>query len=171
MKATRYNTRVLLSFICLTTIATCQYDVIPPFFPQSRQYPQQDAAYSGQLTLVKNCLRVGDFLVIWPEGFSVSVEGKKINIKDAEGYQIAQVGDYIEFGGVGTEPTEANKNFPLKADDFVMFHQLPVADNCSYPPYWYAKQIKRIHGNWNQNFELKQVIHMVKRLGTLWNTY
>jgi hypothetical protein len=82
------------------------------FFPLQREVnpDTMDALLVGRLVLVNGCLRIKDgedsgYLPIWPQGFSLSVEGDTVQILDGSGRPVARVGDEIELRG-GQVPVE-----------------------------------------------------------------
>jgi hypothetical protein len=105
-----------------------------PFFPvQKDPHPtvQMTALLKGELVLVNGCLRVENYLLVWPHGFSISTDGKVIQIIDNTGKPIARVGDKIKLSGGGGEmPREIIANYST---------ELP-SDRCS-GPYWIVGEV------------------------------
>lgn len=89
----------------------------------------------GQLDLVKNCLRIEPYLVIWPQEYSLILEGKVIRIHDnITGHYVAQVGDIIAIGGNGVDHIERNSiSVSLFTAEF-------LPPGCS-GPYWFASKV------------------------------
>jgi len=74
---------------------------------------------------------VGDHLLVWPHGFSVSTEDGVIQIIDDNGQPIMRVGDNIKLGGGGGEmPSERIAKYSA---------ELP-SDRCS-GPYWIVGEV------------------------------
>ncbi len=104
-----------------------------PFFPQQKENPAiyMDAQLVGELVLDDGCLRVGDDLLVWPHGFSLSTEDGVIQIIDDNGQPIMRVGDKIKLGGGGCEmPSERIAKYSA---------ELP-SDRCS-GPYWIVGEV------------------------------
>lgn len=60
------------------------------------------ARLEGELWLDSHgCLRVQEWLILWPYGFSKRLEGNKIEVIDNKGHIAACVGDYLILGGGG----------------------------------------------------------------------
>lgn len=102
-----------------------------PFFPQQKENPAiyMDAELVGELVLEDGCLRVGDDLLVWPHGFSLSTEDGVIQIIDDNGQPIMRVGDKIKLGG-GEMPSERIAKYSA---------ELP-SDRCS-GPYWIVGEV------------------------------
>jgi len=100
-----------------------------PFFPVQKDpnsASQMTALLKGELILVNGCLRVDNYLLVWPHGFSISTDGEVIQIIDNTGKPIARVGDKIKLGGGGGEmPREIVAKYSA---------ELP-SDRCP-GPYW-----------------------------------
>lgn len=97
-----------------------------PFFPvQKDPHPaRMTAILEGELVQINGCLRVDDYLLVWPYGFSVSTSGGVIQINNSTGKPIATVGDKVKLGG-GEMPVDRIANFSS---------ELP-SSRCS-EPYW-----------------------------------
>ncbi len=72
-----------------------------------------DAELVGELVLVDDCLRVNDshgnsFLLVWPQGFSLSTDGESIQVVDSTGQPVAHIGDEVKVSG-GEVPAEHAK--------------------------------------------------------------
>lgn len=105
-----------------------------PFFPvqNPNQTVQMDALLKGELVLVNGCLRVDNYLLVWPYVFSISsTDGEVIQIIDNTGKPFARVGDKVNLGG-GEMSSEFIAQYSA---------ELPNA-RCS-GPYW-------IVSKWNQ---------------------
>lgn len=102
-----------------------------PFFPQQKEKPAiyMDALLVGELVLEDGCLRVCDYLLVWPHGFSLSTEDGIIQIIDDNGQPIMRVGDKIKLGG-GEMLSEHIANYSVR---------LP-SDRCS-GPYWIVGEV------------------------------
>jgi len=97
------------------------------FFPvQKDTHPssQMTAILEGELVQINGCLRVDNYLLVWPYGFSISTNGEVIQINNNTGKPIALVGDKVKFGG-GEKPSDYIANFS---------GELP-SSRCS-GPYW-----------------------------------
>lgn len=147
MTVTRFKvkvwTQLLFIFMFLAIVTSCQKSLadttsITPFFPQQREAPlvSMNALLAGKLILVKDCLRVQDsdnnnYLLIWPQGFSLSNNDKSIRVNDDAGHLIAQVGDNINVGG-GEIPSEQIGNYVAQ----------PLPNDCD-GPYWIVASVKK----------------------------
>ncbi len=102
-----------------------------PFFPVQKENLTiyMDAKLVGELVLKDNCLRVGDDLLIWPHGFSVSTKDGVTSIIDNNSQSIMRVGDNIKLGG-GEMPSEHMAQYSA---------ELP-SGRCS-GPYWVIGQV------------------------------
>ncbi len=137
-------TQLLFIPMFFTIVASCQQNSVDttsatPFFPQQREVPSvsMDALLVGKLILVKDCLRMQDsdnsnYLLIWPQGFSLNIEGESIQIKDNTGQFVVQVGDNVRVGG-GEIPTEQIEHYVSQ----------PLPNDCS-GPYWIVASIAKI---------------------------
>lgn len=97
------------------------------FFPvRNDPHPssQMAALLEGELVQINGCLRVNNYLLVWPYGFSVSTNGEVIQINNNTGKPIALVGDKVRVGG-GEMPGDYIANFSV---------ELP-SSRCS-GPYW-----------------------------------
>ncbi len=104
-----------------------------PFFPvQKEPNPvRMTALLEGELMQINGCLRVDDYLLIWPYGFSVSTSGGVIQINNSTGKPVAIVGDKVKLGG-GEKPGDIIANFSS---------ELP-SSRCS-GPYWIVGDVIR----------------------------
>jgi|LGVE01.1.fsa_nt_gb hypothetical protein len=103
-----------------------------PFFPvQNDPNPNcyMTALLVGELVIEDCCLRVGDDLLVWPHGFSLSIECEVIQVIDDTGQPIARVGEKVKVSGgeVGTSELPGGYLSELSA-------KLP-SDRCP-GPYW-----------------------------------
>jgi hypothetical protein len=83
----------------------------------------------GELVVADGCVRInsidGDsYLPIWPFGFSLQVKDNSIQILDATGLVVAQVGDNLLVGG-GVMPSEHIEDYSAQ----------PIPGNCP-DPFW-----------------------------------
>ena len=105
-----------------------------PFFPvQKDPHPtvQMTALLKGELVLVNGCLRVENYLLVWPHGFSISTDSEVIQIIDNTGKPIARAGDQVKLSGGGGEmPSKIIANYST---------ELPN-DRCS-GPYWIVGEV------------------------------
>ena len=103
-----------------------------PFFPQQKPgLDGMEALLVGELVLVDDCLRVDEYLLVWPPSFSVSTEDGVIWIIDDNGQPIMRVGDKVKVGGGGGEmPSEHIAKYSA---------ELP-SDRCS-GPYWIVGEV------------------------------
>lgn len=131
---------IVVFCVMVTSCQTKPTDTRPvtPIFPQQREaHPDSmDALLVGKLTSVKGCLRVQDddnnnYLLIWPQGFSLNIDGESIQIKDNTGQLIVQVGDNVKVGG-GEIPTEQIENYVAQT----------LPNDCS-GPYWIVASIEK----------------------------
>ncbi|MGP8323803.1 MAG: hypothetical protein ACT6FG_07395 [Methanosarcinaceae archaeon] len=100
-----------------------------PFFPvQKDPNPAcyMTAELVGELVIENGCFRVGDYLLVWPHGFSVSTENGVIQIIDDNGQPIIRVGDKIKLGGGGGE---------MSSEHIAIYSAELPCDRCS-GPYW-----------------------------------
>ncbi|VVB85323.1 Uncharacterised protein [uncultured archaeon] len=99
----------------------------PLFFPvQKYTNPrvQMTAELEGELVQINGCIRVNNYLLVWPYGFSVSANGEAIQINNSTGKPVAIVGDKVILSG-GEKPGDIIANFS---------RELP-SSRCS-GPYW-----------------------------------
>ena len=87
------------------------------------------ALLKGQLVLVNGCLRVDNYLLVWPHGFSISTDGEVIQIIDNTGKPIVRVGDQVKLGG-GERPSE-----------FVAQYSAALPSNRCSGPYWIVGEV------------------------------
>jgi hypothetical protein len=74
-----------------------------PYFPVARGETGMEALATGTLVLENGYLRLttegSSELIIWPEGYSLNMEGDEIQIFDEDGQVVARVGDTISAAG------------------------------------------------------------------------
>ncbi len=110
-----------------------------PNFPvQKAGLGGMDALLEGRLELDNGYLRVkyvdNNYLLIWPHGFSLRIEGEEIQVIDSNGQVFARVGDIIKVGG-GEAPSGKEKEYLEK-----YFVEQPLPDDCQ-GPYWIIGQV------------------------------
>lgn len=105
-------------------------------FPvQKAGLSKMDSLMEGRLELDDNgCLRVDNYLIIWPYGFSLRTEGEDIQVIDEKGQVFAHVGDVIKIGG-GEIPLEEAREFIEKS-----IVEQPLPDDCQ-GPYWIVGEV------------------------------
>ena len=146
-KGSKLSNHLVLALMCLLGIvlimATACNDTSSstssstPFFPVQkelgRMYPT--ALAGGKLVLDNCCLRLKDSaydyscLPIWPYGYSLSIEGKEIQVIDNNGKPIARVGDTITVGGG-----------EISAEIAAKYSVQPLPDSCS-GPFWLVSKV------------------------------
>lgn len=113
------------------------------FLKQSLFFPTQkkptttymQALLSGKLEMVDGCLRVNGDLVIWPYGFSATIdEDGIIQVIDSAHEIVVRVGDKVRFGGGGGEMTGGDSG------DIKMVSDMLPDSRCS-GPYWILGKI------------------------------
>jgi hypothetical protein len=102
-----------------------------PFFPQQKENPAifMDALLVGELVLEDDCLSVGDDLLVWPHGFSLSTEDGVIQIIDDNDQPIMRVGDKIKLGG-----GEMSREHIAK-------YSAELPSDCCSGPYWIVGEV------------------------------
>jgi len=104
-----------------------------PFFPTQKEpaksYMQAllGADNPEELIIKDGCLRAGGYLLIWPYGFSLSVDNGTFHVIDSTGKIVARVGDKIKVGGGADETPDGRVARGYSA-------QLP-SERCSGPYY------------------------------------
>lgn len=107
-----------------------------PFFPvQKEGLAQMLISEQGKLVLDNDCLRlkpiIGDsYLLIWPYGYSLQIEGKMMQIINEEGKTVARVGDVIKVGGGPA----------VSAEIAAIYSAQVLPDNCR-GPYWLVSEV------------------------------
>lgn len=103
------------------------------FFPQQKENPTiyMDAKLVGELVIENGCLRVGDDLLVWPHGFSVSTEDGVTQIIDNGGQPVMRVGDKVNLGGGGGE---------MSNEQIAQYSAELPSDRCS-GPYWIIGEV------------------------------
>ena len=92
-----------------------------PYFPVQTEKPETylAALLPGKLVMDKaGYLRIGNALVLWPYGYSFSIEGKDIWILEYKGTKVARVGDEVKIGGgfIPGDVVSMKIGHPLPAD-------------------------------------------------------
>lgn len=130
---------IVSMFICISFIG-CSCDKVPtstPYFPTQRDpgAVQMLARGEGRLILDEGYLRFKmtfgeSYMIIWPYGYTIRLEGKTIQVLNADGRVVARAGDRIVIGGGETNSTEGIENS--------IGQPLPL--DCT-GPYWIAGEI------------------------------
>ena len=124
---------VLLSMVACNEAGGTEL-LASPHFPQQRENMDvMDADLEGELALEEGCLRTKskggtDYLLIWPHGFKLSVDGPDIRIGDDSGVSLS-VGEEIRIGG---------GEVPLAHVQTLV--EQPVPDECP-GPYWVVGEV------------------------------
>lgn len=99
---------------------------------------QMDALLEGKLVLDNGYLRVKNlndsYLLIWPNGFSISIEGDETQVIDSKGHVVAHAGDEITVGGGEISGERAREII----GDLIDNHSLP---DDSTGPYWIVANV------------------------------
>ena len=105
----RWSSYVLLALAILLVVAGCSGSIT--HFPQHDEPLRTDRGneyFFGELIARDGCLRLdygtGYFegltlLLVWPPGFSVSVEDGPVRVIDTAGSMVAKLGDDVRFSG------------------------------------------------------------------------
>lgn len=109
------------------------------FFPTQNKPATEymQALLSGELELIDDCLRVNGDLIIWPYGFSLSVD--EASILDDTGHGAVRVGDRVRFGGGGLSEDEMGDRIDIADILSKLSTQFP-SNRCS-GPYWLVGEI------------------------------
>jgi hypothetical protein len=127
-------------FVCLSIIGcSCGEGSPTPYFPVQRDpgLSYMQARIEGRLILSEGCLRLKEqpfarsYMIIWPYGYKLRLEGKTIQVLDADGQVVARVGDWIELGGGVVDSIEFIENYIGQ----------PLPPDCT-GPYWFAAPIR-----------------------------
>ena len=128
----------LLGIVLLSMVACNEADgpelLASPHFPQQQENMDvMEALLEGELVLEEGCLRTKskggtDYLLIWPHGFKLSVDGPDIRITDDSGLSLS-VGEEIRIGG---------GEVPLAHVQTLV--EQPVPDDCP-GPYWVVGEV------------------------------
>jgi hypothetical protein len=97
------------------------------YFPVQKEVPETSLLLllEGKLEIdADGCLRVNDYLILWPYGYSYRVENEDILIIDERGNIAAHVGDNVGVGGASGY---------LSNDKLVQ----PLSEDCE-GPFWLA---------------------------------
>lgn len=81
-------------------------DTETPIFPTADAPATEamEALLTGELSIDENdCVRVEDFLVVWPYEFSLRKMDGEYTVFDNESKAIASIGDQIKMGGGSSE--------------------------------------------------------------------
>ena len=99
-----------------------------------------DAAWGGKLYVDEaSCLRLeaargyaSDYLPVWPAGYSLDREGRRLRVLDEKGQVVGEVGQEFRLGGGEIKQDEAGRrNFAEKR------RELGIPDRCP-GPLWMA---------------------------------
>ena len=112
-----------------------------PELPTNTHFPQQhegvnivmEAELEGQLVSKDGCLRITsiggtDYLLIWPHGFKLTVDGRNIQVSDDSGVSLS-VGEEIRIGGGEVSLSRVQA-----------FVEQPLPSDCP-GPYWVAGEV------------------------------
>lgn len=110
-----------------------------PFFPTQKEPATafNQALLSGILEELDGCLRVNGDLIVWPYGFSLSVDEN--SILDDTGHGAVRVGDKVRFSGGGFSEDEIEEGVEMADILGNLSAELP-SDRCS-GPYWAIGEI------------------------------
>ena len=129
------TTTILILGIVLLSMMACKEADGPELltnlhFPQVREdmADRMTALLEGELVLKDGCLRVKSLdgaghLLIWPQRFKLSVDGRDIRISDDSGVSLS-VGEQISIGG---------GEVPLRHLQTLV--KQPIPSDC-HGPYW-----------------------------------
>jgi hypothetical protein len=104
----------VILMLSLTSLTACD-EKIPqptPYFPVQSEVQEigLTAEMSGELVLDDNgCLRVFDYLILWPYGYTLEIEGDVIWVVNEEGVRVAKAGDNLRMGGGEIPPDFAEE--------------------------------------------------------------
>ena len=129
-----FRPRILAIALCVAvTLVSCSRTPTPPtsiYFPRQRadiNGYMSSAVLGAKLTNDNGCLRLSHRdLIIWPPGYKLSV-GNDIQVLNASGEMVAQVGSLLTLGG---------GNFPDQSISQVLAEPLP--QQCNTGPFWLA---------------------------------
>ncbi len=104
------NKKLTTVFICVVIVLLCLLCVYSvesgnPYFPLARAETGMEALAMGTLILDDGYLRLSPsysddtYLIIWPAGYSIDMEGDEIRVLDEDGQVVARVGDTISAAG------------------------------------------------------------------------
>ncbi|MFZ3383496.1 MAG: hypothetical protein WA144_06185 [Candidatus Methanoperedens sp.] len=104
-----------------------------PLFPIQKNSTELSmlALLEGKLALQNGCLRVDNYLLVWPHGFSINTDGEIIQIIDDTNKTIAHVGDKVKLGGGGGE---------MSNEHIAGYSAELPSDRCS-GPYWIVGEV------------------------------
>ena len=135
------NPRVSILGVVLSLTVACNPVAAPeptihPHFPQQREAEgrvAKEALMEAELVLEDGCLRAKkmkgtDYLLIWPPGFKLSVDGGDVRVSDDTGTSLS-VGEEVRIGGGGVSLTHVQ----------VLVEQ-PLPHDCP-GPYWIVGEI------------------------------
>lgn len=126
---------IVLALVVLLIIPVACKGSVEVYFPMqsNSSLDQMDAELEGNLELVDSWLRLqsadGDYVLVWPDGFSVRGEDKEIQVLDSLGQVVAVVGEALTVGGGEStrETVESYIGIPLPAD--------------AEGPYWIVSEV------------------------------
>lgn len=122
---------------CQRSNTNTDIDTVILLFPQQLEAnpDSMEALLEGRLVLVSGCLRVQDsdnnnYLLIWPQGFSPYTEDGGVQVKDATGQTVVQVGDNVKVTG-GEISSAQIDNYAKN-----------LSNDCT-APYWIVASIEK----------------------------
>jgi hypothetical protein len=111
------------------------------FIRQSRAEGEfMDGNIVGQVVVVDGCLRISSrpgiesYLLLWPAGYTISVDGDDLEVRNANGEPVVLVGETVTLGGGGAQPTGSSDSDHRRWVNEQLEH--PVPDQCAGPYWW-----------------------------------
>jgi hypothetical protein len=105
---------VVILMLSLTSLNACDEKTPQPipYFPVQSEVQKigLGALLSGELVIDDNgCLRVFNYLILWPYGYTFEMEGNDIWVVNEEEVRVAKVGDKVRMGGGEIPPDFAEE--------------------------------------------------------------